>query len=410
MAHYFYELSGSEHGPVSTRQLATLIADGTLAETTRVREQGSSDWIGAEDVPGLLRSASKLRSQPESRESRSDAGQQRKQKQPSTDGGDAGSVNRRTPKFVFLIPMIVMAVTGIWWFTRTPRFPKPSSTEAVRPAPLTAGTELPLDQIRPPIADPPTLNVTAGKAQLVPGLEAETGVSSPTLTDDLKTIAFIKPGTNKDDIFLSHRENVNEPFSSPVRLECSTRFTEAFCSLSPNGSQLIFTVQQNGPSKLRLATSADNFRSVKPVVIPGVDMRVQHVDNPQWLDEDTIRVVIGDINFTKRSQTIVKLQPDGKFEVVEELKFQNPWPRMHLSRDRKRAYFYGDPGIMLSAPKYQVDEFGMGHALISASLVGKYDAALDDPVFVVPKEDIVFFTGSGPDDTSSVQKLWMIRP
>ncbi len=429
MAQYFYKQTGNEHGPVSLRELATLVADGTLDEQTAVREQSSSKWTAADEIPGLMRSVEKLVDQasavekgpghntiPEPNSPRPAQRKEKRRETVSLDHSEVASQNTpeagsRISSILFIIPVVVVAISAIWLFTRPSRFPAPSSGVPLASAEPMSGAELPLAEVRAPAVDPASINIPVGIAQPVPGLEGETGLSCPALSDDLKTIVFVKAGPKKgDDVFLARRDSPEQPFGAPVRLECSTRFMEAFCSLSPNGSQLVFTTQEDGPSRIMLANSSDNFLTAKRLVVPGTNPRQDHVDNPQWLDEDTIRVVIGDTKFTRRSQVILKRQSNGDFSVAEELRFQNPWPRMHLSRGRERAYFQSEAGILLATPKYQTDEFGMGQVLAAANLTGAYDQSADDPLFVVPKEDIIFFTGPGPGGSSGTRKLWMIRP
>ena len=293
MAQYFYQTSDGEQGPVSSRELVALIATGTLEEHARGREQNTTEWIAADELPGLLRSVEKLRSQVGGTASSADqavvesTSRTRKRQAPNTENPDSAveaipDVQKRSGA-IFIVPLLIVALSTLWLFTRPARFPKPSSGDAAGsavPSAPSPGAELPITEIRAPAVDPPSLNIPLGVAQPVPGLEMETGLSSPTLSDDLKTIVFVKLGVGKDDLFLARRDLADQPFEKPVRLACSTRYTEAFCSLSPNGTQLVFTVQENGPSRLMLATSSDNFSSAKRVLISGVDVRRQHVDNP----------------------------------------------------------------------------------------------------------------------------------
>ena len=308
---------------------------------------------------------------------------------------------------MLVVPVIVVLGTVVWLFTRPTRFPAPSSDATPDSA---AGAETSLAQMRAPAVSPPTLDIPVQAPTLVPGLEEETGLSCPSLSEDLKTIVFVKLGTSGDDVFAACREGSQMPFEAPVRLACSTGFSEAFCSLSPNGTQLIFTVQGGGSSRLMLATSADRFANATAIAVSGTDPKTEHVDNPQWLDENTIRVVVGDRKFTRRKKLIAEKAGEGQFNVTRELQFQNPWPRMHLSGSRSRVYFPLESGIVLSGPKQQMEEFGMGHVLASADMTGEFDISLDDPIFVVPQEDLIFFTGRGPASNSSGSRLWMIRP
>ncbi len=431
MAGYFYQFDGKERGPVSFAELATQIAAGEVTADTLVRSQDSHDWTAAEDIPGLFRAAKKIATtltevksivagdaasvQQEAkaertRKTKSNGEVQNRQAvAPVQDSPtQASSIStRRTSPFTILLSVVILGF-GLYsankWMSNRQRFPSPTATGSL------VGTELPLEDMRVPAANPPTLDIPVGKPVPVTGLENEFWVSSPTLSHDLNKIVYLKPVNRQDDLYLAERTSKDMAFQKPVRLKCSTAMNEQFCSLSPDGTQLLFTAQEQ-PSRLYLATSADGFATSKPVVLTGIDVSMDNVDNAQWLSRTTIKFAVGDPKYTRRSQHVAELSDtDGSFHVTLQLPLQNPWPRMSFSADLARAYFANSLGVSITAPKRQIEEFGPGLILLDSDTIGPIDEAMDDPVFVVPQEDIIFYTGRGMTrGQTQAPRLWMIR-
>jgi len=431
MADYNYQFNGQERGPLSFAQLAEKIAASELTTETLVRSQDSNDWIAAEDVPGLIRAARKIAAalpetkskvatdaanvQPEAKSERSrkiksnSDVQKRLAVAPAQDPPTSASPisTRRISPFIILLTVAIIGF-GLYsvskWMSKRRRFPTPSAVA------LSLGMELSLEDMRPPATNPPTLDIPVHKPVPVPGLENEYWVSSPTLSYDLNKIVYLKPVNRQDDLFLAERASKEVAFQKPVKLKCSTAMNEQFCSLSPDGAQLLFTVQEQ-PSRLYIATSADGFATSKPVVLTGIDVSMDNVDNVQWLSNTTIKFAVGDPTYTRRSQHVAERSDTaGTFNVTSQIPLQNPWPRMSFSSEFARAYFANASGLSITAPKLRVEEFGLGLILLDSEAIGPIDESMDDPVFVVPQEDIVFYTGPGTArGQSQAPKLWMIR-
>ncbi len=431
MADYIYQVNGKECGPVSFAELATQIAAGVLTADMLVRSQDSNAWMAVEDVPGLVRAARKLvtalpheisngatdaanvQSEAKSEQRRKIKSNSDVQKTPAVAfaedrASDASPTpTRRISPFTILLSVVISGFalySANMLLSNSNRFPTPTSTA------LSPGAELSLEDMRAPAAIPPTLNIPAGEPLPVPGLENEYWVSSPTLSQDLDKIVYLKPVNRQDDLYLAERTSKDMAFQQPVRLKCSTAMNEQFCSLSPDGTQLLFTVQEQ-TSRLYIATSADGFASSKPMVLTGIDVSMDNVDNAQWLSNTTIKFAVGDPKYTRRSQHVAELSDtDGSFHVTLQLPLQNPWPRMSFSADLARAYFANSLGVSITAPKRQIEEFGLGLILLDSDTIGPIDEAMDDPVYVVPQEDILFFTGSGmARGKSQAPRMWMIR-
>ncbi len=430
MAQYFYRIDDAELGPVSFAELTAKLGSGEVRSDTPVRSDNSHDWTIVEEIPGLMRAAKKR--QPGSNsvgadDARPQSGSQgdvisdrRKKTKPSESGPKVQShlpssdeLPRAQPSRSLspsvLVTLAVICLTTVaagWWIMQPNRFPQPSKRV------LTAGTELPLEDMTAPAPDSPTFDIPAGVPVPVPGLEAELGVSSPGLTANLTKIVYLKVTGRQDDIYLAERSTKDAAFQKPVRLKCSTSANEQFCSLSPNGQQLLFTVQGQ-LSKLHFATSADDFATSKPVQIVGIDAANDNVDNVQWLSETEIRFAVGDSKYTRRSQHVAEFkETSGVCRVTAEITMQNPWPRMYFSSKLDRAYFANATGISITAPKVQKDEFGMGLMLFDPTEIGPIDESFDDPVFVVPQQDVIFFTGPGKSAAGKsvlANRMWMIR-
>ena len=432
MADYIFQSHGKEQGPVSFAELTARVTAGQIAEDTPVRLSDSDQWTAAEDVPGLFRAAKKNRKVVHDgavEETKSNSSHRpavtsnasKKKSTPVSSGPREGTApnsateitveqSRRSLSPAMLLTIAVICLTTIaagWWMLQPDRFPQSRNPGLVR------GTELSLEDMTVPAPSLPSIDIAVGVATPIPGLEAELGVSSPSLNADLTKIVYLKVAGRQDDIFLAQRSSRDADFQKPVRLKCSTTANEQFCSLSPDGTQLLFTVQGQ-PSKLCIASSADSFATHKQLQFEGIDVAKDNVDNAQWLSNTTIRFAAGDPEYTRRTQHVADINSaDGTCRVTSEIPMQNPWPRMHFSVNLERAYFANVSGISITAPKVQMAEFGMGLILFDPAMVGPIDDANDDPLFVVPQEDVIFFTGPGPaaasGNKSLANRVWMIR-
>ena len=405
MAEYLIRSNAGETGPVSFRELARLIQQGEVSDDVMVRETGATDWLPAVEVPGLLRAAKRTL------DAASD-GNTSPGENPASD--TTASALPKPKKSVGILSVgiggIVLIGLSILVFvmTRTPRFPEPTLPATVQ------GLEMTLQQMLPALPDLPSLVIPRKTPVLVPGLEDESDVASPSLSDDLLNIVFLKKFHGQHDVFHATRSDKTKPFGKASRLSCSTFSNEAFCSLSPDGSELLYTVQGT-PSRLFLATNASQFAVAERLVIEGFEPSDEHQDNVQWLSQNRIRFAISKSDFSQRVQQFAEREAPGKaFHVTTKLKMQNPWPRIHVSPDESRASFVNASGIHVTAAKVKVSEFGMGHLLFGTDVIGPVNDQPDTPpLYVVPKGDVIFFAGPGlsPPETDSVPptKLWMIR-
>jgi len=429
MADYYLKIAGTEYGPVPFLDLIDQVRAGEITPDVLVRQTDSNAWLPAEEIPGLFRQAKKIRQEVavesasplQANAAATKVNPKRKRPAESSTAADdthdsaeamvhsepVSATGKMDAAQIAMITVVGLMVAGtLWWFTRTERFPQP-----VMPA-LAAGMEFPLEDMKAPPVDPPTLDVPVGEPMLVPGLELETNTSSPSLSADLLKIAYLKPTRGEDDIYIAERSAKDQPFQKPVKLKCSTPANEQFCSLSADGTQLLFTIQGT-PSKLHLASSSDGFATSIPVQFEGLDLENDNVDNAEWLSDNTFKFATGDPMYTRRKQYVAEINFDQHIaHVTSEIPLQNPWPRTHFSANLERGYFANKMGILITAPKVEMDEIGMGLILFDSMIIGQVDEALDDPVFVVPQEDVIFYSGVGPSTGKKPggrNRLWMIR-
>ena len=430
MADYFFQIDGAEYGPVPFPDLVAQVRAGEITSDVLVRQSDSNTWIPAEEIPGLFRQAKKLRKDPgvesasaqQSNVSATKANVKRSRpverstvadntndaSEAAVHSDPASATRKLGPPQIAMIAVVGLMVAGtLWWFTKTERFPQPVMLG------LAAGMEFPLEDMKAPTVDPPTLDIPVGEAMLVPGLVTETSASSPSLSADMLKIAYLKPTRGQDDLYIAERAAKDLPFQKPVKLKCSTPANEQFCSLSADGTRLLFTIQGEA-SKLHLALSSDGFATSQPIQFEGLDVANDNVDNAEWLTVNTFKFATGDPKYTRRKQYVAELDSEPTMaHVKSEIPLQNSWPRMHFSADLKRGYFADKTGILITAAKAEMDEFGMGLILFDPTIIGSVDEALDDPVFVVPQEDVIFYSGPGPASGKNKgigsNRLWMIR-
>ena len=429
MADYFFQIAGTEYGPDVYADLVAQVRAGEITPDVLVRQTNSDAWLPAEEIPGLFRQAKKLRNEVAAEsvspqqtnvaatkanpkrtrpDERSAVADNTNNAEAPVDIEHTSGTRKPSPAQIAMITVVGLMFAGtLWWFTKTDRFPHPAMPG------LAAGMEFPVDDMKTSAVDPPTLDIPIGEAILVPGLVTETSASSPSLSADMLKIAYLKPTRGQDDLYIAERSAKDQPFQKPVKLKCSTPANEQFCSLSADGTRLLFTIQGEA-SKLHLALSSDGFATSKPIQFEGIEIANDNVDNAEWLTDNTFKFATGDAAYTRRKQHVAELDGEELIaHVKSEIPLQNSWPRMHFSANMKRGYFANNTGILITAPKAEMDEFGMGLILFDPTIIGQVDEAFDDPVFVVPQEDVIFFSGPGPaaekNKGGGSTRLWMIR-
>ncbi len=89
--------------------------------------------------------------------------------------------------------------------------------------------------------------------------------------------------------------------------------------------------------------------------------------------------------------------------------FSNAWPLWFLGESQLRAYYGTPEGLFVAVRRDRSGSFSEGARVLGASVTG----ALDGPVWVAPKEDVIFYSSPGPgvpfDLKRPLRKLWMIR-
>lgn len=262
--------------------------------------------------------------------------------------------------------------------------------------------------LRPPRPETPSVpGLEIKEPKQVPGLELISPAYAPTLTSDMKTLVFSGSGS-PNDLFLTHRESVDKPFVPPALIAgCSDKLDETFPSISPDGLELLFV--RFGPKpKLyysRRDSTKDEFGQAVPWPITETLPPGRFPGGPQFLDEQTVQFVTRGETADKNRAIMLTSRdapgnPFGEPSVLVNLKGPNPYC---LSTDRLRAYYGVPSGLYFAALKPEADSFTNPSKIV--------DVPIDGPVWLSPKEDILFYCSPGPGKPVSDlnRRLWMLR-
>ena len=410
MSSQWFCFTDDEDGPYSFEELATLIARGELLQTDLVRRQEATEWQRVETVFGLLRAASRIRSQAVRRT-------------PAPQTGVLSQIFSRFCRRYFpnLQPeRLLMAVSLLciticlgelawYWWQRPVRFPTPPvlGVTVESPAP---------SQIRSPSPMIPSISsLRPGEPELVPGFESLGWLKSPSLSADLLTIIYIGyAGPDRlDEVMIADRQSVLEPFQNrrPIRA-VSSPLREAHPTLSPDGLSLAF-VRLEEAATLWISQRTDrqsNFRKASRLRLLQDSVPDHHHDAPQFLDSKTLRITISDREFTDRQQWLAIRESADTFRLKSPVAMGHPWPRACLMPNGKRSFLITEEGLKVSWYSPRTHRFEAPELLFGTDVIGSELTTNDDTFWVAPKEDVIFFCGPGLQPTSpDSRKLWMIR-
>jgi hypothetical protein len=296
-----------------------------------------------------------------------------------------------------------------WWLARPKPLPHVSSATMEMAIPGR------LAQMRPqPPAVPTIRGLPPGHPMLVPGVDHVRWISSPTLSDDLKTLVYLsvgRPGANAD-LYITQRATIDEPFQSPALIEaCSSPEKEAYPALSSDGLELIYTVIGT-PSRLmhsrRLDHDAD-FGAPQPLQFDRNELSDCNLDGPQFVGANKIRFAASDTPFTHRTQWAAERESaNAPFRVVAKLPFNISWPRYFVNSNGRRAYYSSEDGVFLTACSLG-GGFAVPEKLLPASAIGPIIKRFDSTIWVAPQEDVIIYCSPGIDTPDSgSHQLWMI--
>lgn len=259
---------------------------------------------------------------------------------------------------------------------------------------------------RPEIPSVPGLEKIK-EPKLVPGLEEINPAYAPSLTADMKIMAFAGGGP-KYDLFITQRESVDKPFAPPALIaNCSTPQYETFTSISPDGLELLF-VRFDPQIRLFYSRRDSTKAEFGPAVPWGIADALppgRYPGGAQFIDQQSVQFVTRGETADKNRAIMLTTRDAsqasfGEPSVFMNLKGPNPYC---LSADRLRAYYGVPSGLYFAAMKPETDAFENPSKIV--------DVPIDGPIWLSPKEDVLFFCspGRGKPISDANRKLWMLR-
>ncbi len=128
-SQWFCEVLGQEIGPVGFREMVEMVRAGTLKEDDRIRRDGTSEWIRAQEVIGLFRAATKepAKAQPQAKAQAKPTPAPVKAKEGQRPSAEPPRIGRRRVVLAggFVLGLVIL-VTGIsvWRANRRQTLPE----------------------------------------------------------------------------------------------------------------------------------------------------------------------------------------------------------------------------------------------------------------------------------------------
>ncbi len=413
--HWYYRSGDVDQGPVAFLRLAELVNEGVLDAESLVKDEKSLKWRRVEDVEGLVAQARRLRESPVPASAsitpvtvRSKSKRRIEDEPPSSE-----SDSRPWGAYIGIVLIVSAVATEVWWvWPRTPeRFPE------AKPVTLQFDTPSRLKQMAPRSRkDPKRLLEPVGPPVRIPGLEGVLWAKNPTLTPDLLTIAYVSWGgeESRDDLFLSERTSVDQPFGPPVKIaSCSGPKREMFPSLWSDGLRLMYC-EEAAPSRLMVATRTERGKPFDPpqqLIIEKLPQDLPQLDKPQWLTTEEVCFTASSGDNEHRGHFLARRKPGGNsFVVVGQLGLANPWHRYVLTSNRRRAYFLNAEGLGLTMQAPKISQFTTPELWLTAEQLGPELTKSDDTLWISPSEDTIVFCSQGHETPDSRDRyLWMLR-
>ncbi|MGO8753242.1 MAG: hypothetical protein ACLQNE_45475 [Thermoguttaceae bacterium] len=237
----------------------------------------------------------------------------------------------------------------------------------------------------------------------------------PALTADLRTIVFGAGGSPAAgcDLYVAERGGASEAFGTPALIDIfPSNGTEAFPTITPDGLELLFARSdaKGAWGYSRRDPASHNFGDPSPLpfpAIPGLDAGKARMERAQFLDP--LHLVFLAVNTATGSRQLLaagRANRADRFSTVRAYRLSNPWPAYYVAPSGLRAY-YGEPrGLFVCARRSVNEPFGEGSLLLSAQVTG----AIEGPIWVAPKEDVMFYCSPGPGrEPGAGRMLWMVR-
>ncbi|MGH7139862.1 MAG: hypothetical protein ACREHD_29335 [Pirellulales bacterium] len=244
---------------------------------------------------------------------------------------------------------------------------------------------------------------------LVPGLEEIDPAYGPSLTHDLTVLVFAGAGKKRGDydLFIAKRTDPASSFSKPSRMDaCSSGRYETFPTLSPGGLELLFLRFEAQPKLYyaRRDTLDETFGKPEPWAVAESLPPGRRPGAAQFIDETHVQFVTHGKTASEDRQLLLtdRKTQRSKFGEPAPLEFtQAPVPQF-VASDRLRSYFGLPNGLLVAARDSEAEPFEMPTRIS--------DIPADGPVWVVPKEGVIFFCSPGfGGQVETSRKLWMLR-
>ena len=406
---WFCEIDDQVSGPFSFHCLKEMAKNGTLRPNDQLRK-GNQIWVPARRVSGLFSEYRTFHPGKKVEEVRStlietERSFSSRRLQRSLSG-------HALKWFVGGLTATTFAIGGFFFLSDNQTFPAPFE---IAPKPLDDPMEIAKTSVfRAPVPDLPSITgIPLNTLLPIPGLEDVSLGFSPTLTGDLNTIVFAgKESSDAEfDLFIANRGSALEKFAiaSPI-LSCNSAETESHCSISSNGLELVFLRAGTIMYSIRQSRTAE-FSSPgawQPIDFD-FDMATFANDAPQFVGKDAISFCRQPKGLPNASREFYISNRDqaspAQFGKPQAVLFDDNTPCYTIAADRKRAYVGSASGVSFVIRGDDETPFSNSRVIVSVSSTG----TVDGPVWVPPKEDIVFFCSTGSDQLPGIRKLWMVR-
>jgi hypothetical protein len=184
-----------------------------------------------------------------------------------------------------------------------------------------------------------------------------------------------------------------------------------FPALTSDGLQLVYA-EDAGPTRLMIARRTERGKPFDPpqqLAIEKLEAGYVHVDQPQFLGPDELRIAATNGDTTKRAQFLAR-RSGNSFTIHSRMGLANPWPRFHLMSNYRRAYFLTSDGLCVTMQAPRTPQFTTPERWLTDDDLGPQLSVVDDSVWIAPTEDMLVYCSPGKEKPDSRDRqIWMLR-